>query len=91
MPDPRPGEPRPGEHGGQIPQARYRDSEAQLGGADAVEKTTYVTGSGTSPEALKPPGQPAANTPSSGRSPMLWIVVAVVALVVIVFAAASFR
>ncbi len=29
---------------------RYRDAEAQLGGADDVEKTTYVTGEGTQPE-----------------------------------------
>lgn len=82
---------RPGDEGGQIPQERYRDAEAQLGGADAVEKTTYVTGSGTSPEAVKPPGQPAANAPSSGRSPLLWIVVVVVALVVVVYVAAFFR
>ena len=82
---------RPGDEGGQIPQGRYRDAEAQLGGADAVEKTTYVTGSGTSPEAVKPAGQPAANTPSSGRSPLLWVIVAAVALVVVVYVAAFFR
>jgi hypothetical protein len=40
--------------GGGIPDDEYRQSpEAALGGADAVEKTTYVTGSGTEPERTK--------------------------------------
>ena len=33
--------------GGKVPQDRYENPEAALGGADAVEKTTYVTGKGT--------------------------------------------
>ena len=35
-----------------------RQPEA-LGGADAVEKTTYVTGSGTEPERMRSEGAPA--------------------------------
>ena len=34
-----------------VPDDKYRQPpDAALGGADAVEKTTYVTGSGTEPE-----------------------------------------
>lgn len=40
---------------GRSPDDRSRQpSEAALGGADSVEKTTYVTGSGTEPEARGP-------------------------------------
>ncbi len=34
---------------------RYRDAEAQLGGADDVEKTTYVVGDETTPERRRTP------------------------------------
>ena len=79
-------DPRPGDNGEQIPQADYRDPEAQLGGADAVEKTTYVTGRGTSPEARSPVGTPSARTPTSGwRSPLVWIVLVIVVLLVIAY------
>ena len=74
-------DPRPGDEGGQIPQDRYRDAEAALGGADAVEKTTYVEGHGTEPEARVPPGTPTATVPArNGRNVLLWVVVAVVVL-----------
>ena len=43
---------------GGVPDDSFRQSpEAALGGADAVEKTSYVTGSGTEPEASR--GDPA--------------------------------
>jgi hypothetical protein len=85
-------DPRPGEQSGQPPQDRYRHPEAQLGGADAVEKTTYVTGRGAEPEARSPIGVPTAQTPSgSGRNPAMWIVVAVVLLVIVVYASGLFR
>ena len=32
--------------GGSFPEDRYKNPETALGGADAVEKTTYVTGQG---------------------------------------------
>ena len=77
-------DPRPGSEGGQIPQKRYRDPEAALGGADAVEKTTYVEGRGTRPEAHVPPGTPTATVPArGGRNVLLWIVALVVVLLVI--------
>lgn len=78
--------PRPGDEGGQIPQNRYRDPEAALGGADAVEKTTYVEGHGTRPEARVPPGTPtAAVRARAARNPLLWIIVLVIVLIAIVY------
>jgi hypothetical protein len=37
-------------HSGSISEQGFDNPEAALGGADAVEKTTYVTGRGTEPE-----------------------------------------
>jgi hypothetical protein len=48
------------------------DAEAQLGGADAVEKTTYVVGKGTDPEARS--DGPSATVSSRG-SPLIVIVI----------------
>ena len=84
-------DPRPGDSGGQIPQDKYRDPEAQLGGADAVEKTTYVTGRGTSPEGSPAPGTPIARTPSRGVAAAVWIVVIVVALLAVAYIGGVFR
>ena len=58
--------PNPPPPGG-IPDDKSRQRpEAALGGADAVEKTTYVTGRGTEPERTKsesaPPVKGAAGT-----------------------------
>jgi hypothetical protein len=60
--------------GGAFPDDR-RDAEAALGGADAVPKTTYVTGSGTEPEATKPPGTPAATAAAGGQG-ATWAIIA---------------
>ena len=84
-------DPRPGDNGGKIPQDRYRDPEAQLGGADAVEKTTYVTGRGTRPEARASRGTPEANVPSRGVGPVVWIVVLVVVLLAVAYIGGVFR
>lgn len=92
MREPESNESRPGDAGGQFPADRYRDPEAQLGGADAVEKTTYVTGKGTSPEARHPRGQPAATVPANpGRNAFFWIVLVVVVLLVVLYVAGLFR
>lgn len=55
----------------QFPQNRYEHSEAALGGADAVEKTSYVVGSGTEPERR----DPATARPLSpgGLGAMSWV------------------
>ena len=83
-------DPRPGDTGGQIPQDRYRDAEAQLGGADAVEKTTYVEGRGTSPEARTPRGEATATVPSRGVSVVVWLVLIVVALLAVAYFGGAF-
>ena len=65
-----------------IPRDRYRDAEAQLGGADNVEKTTYVVGKGTDPNARK--GEGPSATVSSGAPKMVAAVVVVLMLLVAV-------
>jgi hypothetical protein len=64
-----------------IPRDRYRDAEAQLGGADSVEKTTYVVGKGTDPNARKGDG-PAASASSRGAPTIVLVVVLVLAALV---------
>ena len=61
--------------GGSFPQDRYKNPETALGGADAVEKTTYVTGKGTDPSAQKPPGEPSARVRSGGQG-AIWAIIA---------------
>jgi hypothetical protein len=61
-----------------IPRDHYRDAEASLGGADAVEKTTYVVGAGTDPNARKGEG-PSATV--AGRGAPMMVVLVVIALV----------
>lgn len=83
-------DPRPGDTGGQVPENRYRDAEAQLGGADAVEKTSYVTGRGTTPEAMPARGAPIARIPSQGSRVAVWIVLIVVAMLAVAYLSAAF-
>jgi hypothetical protein len=61
--------------GGSFPEDRYRNPEAALGGADAVEKTTYVEGKGTDPDAQKAPGVPIARVPSGGGKGATWAII----------------
>lgn len=50
-----------------VPDDKNRQpTEAALGGADAVDKTTYVTGSGTEPERSHADPAPAPATKGSG-------------------------
>jgi len=83
MTDPRPGE------GGQDPSPR--GNAEPLGGADAVEKTTYVTGKGTSPEAQRPPGMPAPQITTRGNSPIIWVLLVFIILIAIAYGAGVFR
>ena len=62
--------------GGSFPEDRYKNPEAALGGADAVEKTTYVTGKGTEPEARKPDAVPSARVPAGSGQAATWAVLA---------------
>ena len=60
--------------------ALYGDPEAQLGGADAVEKTTYVVGKGTDPNALST--GPSATVASRGAPLIVVVIVGVLVLLV---------
>ena len=73
-----------------FPRDRYRDAEAQLGGADAVEKTTYVVGEGTDPNARKGEG-PSATVPSSAPRVVGVVVAVLVVLVAIAYLIGVFR
>jgi hypothetical protein len=64
---------------------KFVDAEAALGGADAVEKTTYVVGKGTDPNARSPVGQP-AEVGRRGISPIVWGLGIVVLLAIVVYA-----
>jgi len=61
--------------GKSFPKDRYTDLETALGGADAVEKTTYVTGSGTDPDAVKGTDGPSARVPSGGGQGATWAII----------------
>lgn len=63
---------RPTESNG-FPKDQFVDPETALGGADAVEKTTYVTGSGTDPNARKGSG-PSARVPAGGGQGATWAI-----------------
>ena len=59
-----------------IPEDKLDLPEAAYGGADAVEKTTYVKGKGTDPEAETPPGVPVARVPPGGGQGATWAIIA---------------
>jgi hypothetical protein len=59
-----------------VPDDKYRQPpDAALGGADAVEKTTYVTGSGTDPERRGPEGEPARKGNAGTGPSATWAIV----------------
>ena len=60
------------------------DSESVLGGADAVEKTTWVVGDGTDPNARTPVARPPA-VGRTGFNPLLWVIVLIAVLVALVY------
>ncbi len=76
---------QPGTPSGPDPSA-----EAALGGADAVEKTTYVVGEGTDPEA-RPTGPYVVRGAAGTGSVGVWIVAAVAALIALVYMIGIFR
>jgi hypothetical protein len=63
-----------------FPKERYSDPETALGGADAVEKTTYVTGKGTEPEAMHNGGTTSARVPSGSGHGATWAIIAFLAI-----------
>jgi hypothetical protein len=66
--------------GGSFPQDRYKNPETALGGADAVEKTTYVTGKGTDPSAQPPAGAPSARVGAGAGKGATWAILAFLAI-----------
>ncbi len=70
---------------------QFSNSEAALGGADNIEKTTWVTGSGTEPEG-KPIAGVTAQVPSGGGVNVgAWAVGAVALVIAVIYAAGIFR
>ena len=66
------------------PDPNLPDSETAFGGADAVEKTTYVTGRGTDPNALSPKGHP-STTGNLGLNWIGWVVIAGAVLIAAIY------
>ncbi len=54
-----------------------------LGGADAIEKTTYIVGIGTDPSKSARSSIPPVG--SSYGSPLLWVTIVIAALVAIIY------
>ena len=54
-----------------------------LGGADAVEKTTYVSGKGTEPEAQHKEGTPTARVPSGSGHGATWAIIGFLAVMAV--------
>ena len=65
---------------GSFPQDRYTNPQSALGGADAVEKTTYATGKDTDSSAVRPPGSPSARVPAGSGQGATWAVLAFLAI-----------
>jgi hypothetical protein len=82
--------PPPDTEGG-ADRSKDRPPEADLGGADAVEKTTYVVGDGTEPEARQSGPYVARDAARTGGSITLWAIVTVAALIGLVYAIGIFR
>jgi hypothetical protein len=61
------------------------DAEAAYGGADAVDKTTYVIGAGTDPQARQYAEVSARTGPGGGLIMLAWITALVSALVLVTY------
>jgi hypothetical protein len=72
------------------PEGWGQDPQTDLGGADAVEKTTYVVGEGTEPE-QRPAGPYVARGAAGLGDVRVWIVVAIAVLIALVYAIGVFR
>ena len=82
MPTPEPGNPDT---------RKYQMSEAALGGADAVEKTSYVTGRGTDPNAHTIAGVSARTSSGGGVNLLGWAVGAVAVVIGLVYVLGMMR
>ena len=91
LPRPRTGESTRREQSADQGPGRYEQPEAQLGGADAIEKTTYVVGEGTEPDTRARGDYVARNAARGGANLGIWIIGAVAALIALVYAIGIFR
>ena len=72
----------------------FDDPQVNLGGADAVDKTTYVTGRGTNPDDQAPASerrQVPRGVKAGGIGGAGWALVAIAVLVAVFFGFAFFR
>ena len=88
-PQPRAGEstrrqPSPGQRSTDEAAGAYTHPEAQLGGADSIEKTTYVVGEGTEPD-TRTRGSYVARGAAGGSNVGVWIVGGIAALIALVY------
>jgi hypothetical protein len=67
----------------------FDDRQVNLGGADAVEKTSYVTGKGTDPEARKESHAPGTALPAAGSGAGMgtigWVLLLAALAILVVF------
>ena len=76
-----------------LPDARQDlpNPEAALGGADDVEKTTYVTGKGTDPSGSNRKGEPSARVGGGGMGIGGWVLIAAVVGIAVLFGGSLLR
>ncbi|HET7456548.1 MAG TPA: hypothetical protein VFJ74_02770 [Gemmatimonadaceae bacterium] len=70
---------------------RFEYAETALGGADSVQKTSYVTGEGTEPEGAPRAGVVARTTSGGGINVAAWVIGLVAALIALIYAFGIFR
>jgi hypothetical protein len=72
----------------------FDDPQVNLGGADAVDKTSYVTGRGTDPDDTSPEtdrGEAPRGVKAGGLGRAGWALIAIAVLVAVFFGFAFFR
>ena len=73
------------------PRRDLPNPETALGGADDVQKTTYVTGSGTNPEERRKADRSVAPTTGGGMGIAGWVLIAILVAVALFFGGSLFR
>jgi len=71
--------------------SRYEYAETALGGADSVQKTSYVTGEGTEPEGAPRASVVARASSGGGINIAAWVIGAVAALIAVIYMLGIFR
>jgi hypothetical protein len=72
------------------PTPNVPDPEAAYGGADAIEKTTYVVGTGTDPRAMAD-GKTPPPVGKTGMTLVAWAVIIVAVLIAIAYLVGIFN